>query len=313
MASISISVYAIGLKNRKNDVPYNLNDIDGITFLQHLTGFLNLNVGDFQRTEILSKVFKVENYQQFDHHFRGVEDYKYIIGKVKSGSYGLTSEIIDSATGATQYNKNESDADVIPFYFTLAVPAGETNRGILILENVGVFGIKQQFDRLLEEYLRSINPEYELSINSFTPVQYIDHFLDDGVIKSMRFIRYDIPADTAQRLGLNNGVAFDEYVIHHVGRNNDIRDKIKSYVRGRVRIRNIAEIDFDYDNVKVEVKIGKRSKVLNLENINKIVISEDVTDRLVLLGGHPTEESMSVVFEENLEEYLTLSGLIVRD
>ena len=207
-----------------------------------------------------------------------------------------------------------TEAEVMPFYFSIAIPRGDTNRGLLILQNHGVYGIKSVFSDFLDNYLRDINDDYRLVIGTIAPREYIDRFLNEGILQKIRFIRYNIPNDIAEQIGINNGVdtSFEEYIINKpIG---FIRTKGRALIEcinGQRYVNNLVEIDnFEYDNIKLEFKLGRKTKVIDLSNIDKLVLNEDITDRVDLIGGHPTHVTIMPVIVETLNLYMECMGII---
>jgi hypothetical protein len=314
VASIGVSVYGLSLQNKGENDNLILNALREGNFMDLFRNFANEYGGDYVNNEDLEKVFKVENYNIQVYERDNIELFRYAIGKVKTGAYGYSSEIVNTNTGAVNYNKTEDDAEVMPFYFCFCMPIVPSTKGILILQTTGVFGIKSIFNNCLEEYLNRTNNEYRLSIGSITPVPYITRFLQYGILQKIRFIRYNIPADRARQLGLNNGVeeAFEEYTIHKpLGFVDRKRMEITQCLTGQRAINNVIEIaDFDYDNIKLDFKMGRKNKTINLSNIDKIIVNEDITDNLDLINGQPTEESITPVLLETALDYLNDMGLI---
>lgn len=74
----------------------------------------------------------------------------------------------------------------------------------------------------------------------------------------------------------------------------------------------IIQIDgFKIDDLKFEFKNGRRIKTISLRNLDNVVLSEDVTDELVIENGHPTFESLSVSMKNTGEYYLHARGILI--
>src|SRR3712207_6903077 len=72
--------------------------------------------------------------------------------------------------------------------------------------------------------------------------------------------------------------------------------------------------DFEYDNIKLDFKLGRKNKTINLSNIDKVIVNEDITDLVKLIDGHPTEESILPVLrsEEHTSELQSRQYLVCR-
>jgi hypothetical protein len=316
MISISIVAYAISIQNKNDEQSYSLNNIDGNCFLDIFNDFVVQNQARYENNERLERVFKFQ-----ECIFDEIQDgdnvlFNYITGQIKTGAYGQESEIINSETGGLTYNKTETDAEVMPFNFIIAIPEGEVNRGILILQKNGVYGIKALFEEVINQHLRNINNDYKCILGNVAPIAYLERLLEEGILQKVRFFRYEIPNDVGNQIGLNNGVenSYEEYVINKpTGFIRTYRNRIQECIRGQRVLTNIVELrNFDYDNIKLEFKLGKKYKTINLSDVTSISFNEDISDFVDLIGGHPTTESIRPILIDTAETYLGEMGLIVR-
>lgn len=79
-------------------------------------------------------------------HISETDDYKMICVRMLSGIYGSSSDILDGNTHKLKYRKKSTDIDTRPFYVFVVIPKDSekvvVQKGILIFQNVGPFGIK---------------------------------------------------------------------------------------------------------------------------------------------------------------------------
>lgn len=321
MRTIGITTYAIGVQNAGSgedaNQNYELNSFENNGFISTFKNFINQNIKQYETHEDLEKIFKFEDCKDDTYRDNKIPMFKYIFGKIKTGSYGLEAEIIDSLTGSVNYNKNMNDAEVMPFFFLIAIPTGDKTRGVVVLQTNGIYGIKKLFEKIVGDYLKSVNLNYRLILGNIAPKAYIERHLTEGILQKIRFIRYNIPNDRCNVLGINNGVeeSYEEYTVHKpLGLIGKFGDNIRQVVRGQRLVNNIIQIgDFDYDNVKLEFKLGRKIKTINLNNIDKLVLAEDITDSVDLIGGHPTTGSIEPIMVETSAGYLEEMGLIIRE
>lgn len=316
MSSIGMSVYGIRVQDRETNQNLSLNNLEGRTFLRLVNEFVEEYSREYSKVESLEKIFKTEKIEMDTYSDeKGNELFKYYFGRVKTGAYGYTAEIVNSDTSLVNYTKSVQDAEVMPFCFMLCIPNGNTLQGILILQNHGIYGIKTVFQNKLEKFIKEKDKNYNIIVGNIAPRVYVRRFLEEGILKKVRFLRYDIPQDNADRLQINNGVKFEgyeEYVIHKpIGFLQKTKKDIEQYLRGQRAINNIVEINhFDYDNIKMDFKLGRKNKTLDLKNIDSVVINEDITDSVKLIDGHPTRDSIKPVLLETANDYLNEMGLI---
>ena len=75
---------------------------------------------------------------------------------------------------------------------------------------------------------------------------------------------------------------------------------------------NIIEIEgYKYDDLKLEFSLGKITKTFDLGNLNSAIISEDITSKVNIIGGHPEFDNLKQVMKNTAREYLIGMGLIV--
>ena len=65
--------------------------------------------------------------------------------------------------------------------------------------------------------------------------------------------------------------------------------------------------------MKFVFKLGGVEKTINLDNVEKIVITEDITDRVVLEEGHPQFEPLKNIMIEIGRQYLAGIGQIPQE
>ncbi|EQB3099723.1 hypothetical protein [Clostridium botulinum] len=314
MSSIGVSVYALSMMNKQTNEEINLNDVKGENLIDIFINFMDDNNELYTNKKSMEKIFKTEDYEDNTYEKDNLELFRYSIGRLKTGAYGYSAEIVDANTGDINYNRGIADAEVMPFFFYLCVSTSETNRGILLLETKGIYGVKTIFYKCFQEYLNTNYKDIKLSIRTITPITYVDKYLRHGILQKIRFIRYNVPHDTLRQLGMNNGTeqVYDEYIIHKpLGFLDERRLTIRECILGQSSINNVIEIDgFEYENIKLEFKFGGKNKTINLSNIENISVNEDITNKVTLENGHPTKQSITPVLENIAVDYLNEMGLI---
>lgn len=318
MANISLSFYSLSFRNKETNEDLILNPNHGENIFNNiLEMFRNQYSNEYDNNENLERLFKIENFTDELYEENGQPLFRQIICKVKSGKYGIESEIVNSQTGEVTYRRTETDADVMPFYFAIGIPVNETNRALVVFQNNGIYGIKTVFTNAMKTICVENGNTYCCDVRNIIPREYINRFLENGILKKIRFIRYNIPNDRAERMGLNLGVngenmPYEEYVVHRpLGFMDRNRRRIGEFVDGQRGINRVVEMEgFEYNNIKLEFKLGGKSKTLDLSGLDKVVVSEDITNEVDTIGGHPTEHSILPVISENLKIYLEGMGII---
>lgn len=310
MKRIGVTTYEINVRD-ENHQQYELHDILGQTLLDIIENFANKNLNVYEDDTQIEQIFTFEKIvRKKVKNEKDQEIYEVIFLRIKTGEYG-----IDKRTGKTTYNKKIGDADVLPFGCCIMIPSGNYTSGVITLQSIGRSGIKTVLHRKLNEYIKSINGNLRFVMGTIVPKVYMEKFLNDGILQSLRLVRYGIPNDDADRYGVDRGVKniIEERVIKKPrGFLRRKMDDIKSCMNGNKRYDEIVKIDdFEIDDLKLDFKMGHRTKTISMKNLDNLIAAEDITDDIDLVNGSPTFESLCIVMEETAKFYLKAKGLLL--
>lgn len=316
MANNKIGLTAFGLHVAEGiERKLELHNISGRTLIDILYEYAMNNLDIYENDQIQETVFTFSNInKEVVCNNAGQAIYEILYGIVKTGEYGIESELINNHTGNVSYNRQTDDADVMPFGFSVFLPAGDVDNSIILFQSTGRYGMKTVLQKNLKKVVRQINASLSLELGVIVPKIILDRYLKNGCLQKIRLIRYGIPNDVADRYGLNYGVEdiIEERVIRNpVGFWEHKKDIFKQWRRGDCSYSKIIQIeDFVYDDFKMEFKMGSRNKTISLGNIDKLNMCEDITDDVMLQGGHPTLRSLLQAMKESGEFYMRAKGLI---
>jgi len=315
MKKVGLTVYGFSILDNMNQ-RFELHNVLGKDVINIILDYANNNCKKYKSDDKDEVVFKIENTQAIKKvNTSGQEVYSLLYGRVKTGAYGIESELVDSTTGDVTHNRTRNEADVMPFVFCIAVPAGNVNNGIIILQSIGLYGMKTILHKKLNEHFKSINKDLTFHMGNIIPKTYLKRLIDDGVLQRLRLIKYDIPQDLSDRLGINYGIeeTIQEMVIRKPsGFLENKKKELNEWMNGSRRYDQLIQIDdFDYDDLKLEFKLGRTTKTISLKNIDNVVIAEDITDDVKDDGGHPSYDSLIPIMQEYAEDYLAAKGLLV--
>lgn len=235
------------------------------------------------------------------------DTFKMIYAKINSGMYGSSSEIIDGNTKALSYQKKASDIDVRPFYLAIVFPKDNqkvtVQKGMLIFQNVGQYGIKTITTSLMQQFF---SDKLKISLNCMTiaPSLFIKKNLQRENVKKIRMIKNFKSGDVADNQALGYGVE-----VREIGNLNFTESKwgmIKSSIRHAAGDKNNL-FEFEnkkYDNLKVVVEIGNRTRTISVHNLDNLSIIEDIPDDIRMLTGHPDEKLLMDYLTKVATEYL---------
>lgn len=234
---------------------------------------------------------------------------RFISGILESGSYGRSSNILDTTTDSVTYKKKWEDADVLPFYFLFYIPEN-TNEGILLLQRTGKFGIKKRLGRFLSNFFHRENKGFLIELNALVQEELVKRALRKGIIKKLRCVKFKAPTDRVdgfdeghKEVPLQMEVVMSGYTVPLREKIIDFLDpKTDSGVKSLVELR---DFNFDYDTVKVEVDIDGSIKTFDLGSLQKVRTYYDITDSVELKAdGQPTLSSIKKATRIYLDEVI---------
>lgn len=236
-----------------------------------------------------------------------------LYGRVKTGEYGIESELFDITDGSI-YERSISQADLLPFGFCIAVPEGKVNKGLILLQTIGNSGMKMGLQKEIQKCFDKLDIGYAPLWGQILPKAYIDKFFKEGMLQKIRMVRYDIPEDISKRIGINYGVKQtreERIIVKPMGFLERRQKEISEWMNGQRNCTNIIEIDdFEYDDLKLEFKLGKLNKVISLNDTTGLKVNEDITECVRMQGGNPQFDSLKKVMKGSAIEYLKGMGLI---
>lgn len=318
MKNVTISVMAFNVQNKKNEM-VDLNKIGGVGISRIFFDYMEENKEKFGSIPRKEKVYKSEISKICDvKDASGRKKFTFMFGKIKTGNYGLPSEIVDPETGVVTYVKTDKEAEVLPFYFSMSIPATGDNeptfKGILIYQMIGVNSMRTAFEASFEKKIKSIDPNLKLIVGHLAPISYVQKFLDNGLLDKItltKYYKYDDPASKVQ-----NGFSWEAKELT-IKKPTDFvskkRDPILRFLKGATNLYSIIEVKdfgFEYDTMKFNFTMGGKSKTINLSNLEMLAITEDITDKVVMVAEEPTLESMYDVLMETTEIYMSEIGAV---
>ena len=317
MKSIGLTVYGFSIQDRENQ-RYELHNIKGRSLIDILYSYMQRYVRTYSTDNFAETVFTFDEVNvECIMNEQNQEKYTILYGRVKTGEYGIESELVDYETGNVSHNRTANEADVMPFGFSILIPAGEINSAIIILQSVSNLGMKTVLHKQLMQCIKEVDNEFKFEMGTIVPRAYLDRFFNHGVLKKIRLISYTIPDDDSEKYGINRGFtgASREIIIKKpIGFLENKRRELTEWRNGSRRYDQVVQIDgFEYDDLKLEFATGRTSKTISLRNVDKLIVTEDITDVVDIIGGHPVFTSLCASMKETGEFYLMAKGLLVEE
>lgn len=297
MPRFSLVPYSIRVKRRRTTQYIPLSDIpgysstNGVDLLELLHHYLNVVVlcsphnpdhDEILRSDVIKK------------------DKRWVCGRLKAGERGYGSDLIDTQTGNTDYRRTKLHAEIIPYYFLTAIPP-KSDKGIIILQKFKNRGIKDLFFNSFYDYFKGLfGDDYTLEMNPLVPMGLIKEYLQGRILK-VRLIKQGFSRDTFD-IDPDAFPDDEEYkgkmqLVLEAEKNGYLPRVIRSKLLNGIDrflsssdepIGSVIEVkNFDFDNIKIEVQVGRSEKTIDLSNLHRLRYFDDISGIDTDSEGHP--------------------------
>lgn len=258
---------------------------------------------NMEKDDVKKQTFSCKYKELFSHDTAG---FRMIYAKIQSGIYGTSSEIYDADAKRIKLKKSATDIDVRPFYLFVVLPKDseslQVQKGILIFQNVGQFGVKTITTELMQAFFST---QYGITIvcKTIAPELFIKKVIRKDNIKKLVMVKNVKSADDAD-IGMGYGKEVREIGDLCFTDNlwSKIYNKILWVAGGK---SNLFEFEQKrYDTLKVVVDIGGRNRKIDLHNLENLSIIEAIPDEIRMADGHPKEDMLIEHFTKVAAEYL---------
>lgn len=245
---------------------------------------------------------------EYEPFFKDETDgFRLMYAKILSGSYGSSSDIVDPQTKQVKFTKAADDIDVRPFYVFVILPKDSPDvtvqKGMLIFQNVGPYGIKTITTEYMQSFFSSC---FGISLNCRTiaPDLFVKKVIRKDNTKKLVMVRNITSADTTDRTSLGYGK--EMRIVGNLCFTDEqwpaFFNTVKWVAGGR---RNLFEFEhICYDTLKIIVDIGGRTRTIDLHNLENLSIIEAIPDEIRMPDGHPDREMLAEYFKKVAAEYL---------
>lgn len=298
-SSIQLSPYALQMKDRDTGEFVAVDSFLGHDLLDTFAEYLDARTTEAREDEERQQLLRCSRYGRADRIVSGVID---------AGEYGFEAELYSVTKRATAYHRLPTDAELIPFYFLLSVPAGEA-RAILILERFRQFGIRSTLWSDFLAYMENFRDDLVFQLEPLIPAGVVDAIRSSEEIKSVRFIKFSLPSDITDDLDPDRQLAEDDGVLELAvkakrGSHLPMVDRFLSWLRGNQPLGEVIQIQgVEFDQVKLEVDVAGRTRTVDIGDFGRVRGQVDITDEIELdASGHPTFDSIDSVARGFLDD-----------
>ncbi len=311
MVKINLSTYNIILWNTQNNEQTTLDKINYSSLhpdsqpkslMELLFKFFsdNKDYSNFIKSNkvLYIKDFNVENKNIFFGEFLyGTSGAEYPVRNINDNSYDLTI--------------TKEQSILTPYYFYIEIPKNN-KQGLLILESKGTDGIKTLFEEWFGKFINEQSyTNLKLELKSFLPEKTINTYLNQGVLKRIRFLSNKLPVD---ELDILDGYEPEEgYVELKIQITKDNRkpiiERIKKLMKNKYdeskEYKDIIGNNLETEDIKLEIDLNGSERTFTINKLESAVPARDITDELEEgEDGHRTFESIHKKGKEYAEDIL---------
>lgn len=242
-------------------------------------------------SEFLKEQKKVQEHDSENQHLMVLDEFKEdgrtLSGVFRSGQYGQACDVVNAKKGTVVYNKKIDDADMLPFYFRVELPV-DRDEGLLIVQRGSAAGggVKTSLVRRLTDRTEKRYEEYKLDFGPLLPADVVKSAAKAGAIQRVRFIHFGLPPDIAERYGSGHNEKFGTMELVIKARRNSalpLKKELMSFFSSKDKklgeFYELKGIDFDVQEVKVDVKVGNQKRMISLGDLSSSPLY-DVTNEV---------------------------------
>lgn len=122
MASIGINIYSFKVYDANGEKVILNNISDGKSIIDILQEFLVNKYNKLTNNSKKEELYKIVDWEiKIQKDQLGNEYQTYLYGRIKSGHYGIETEIVDKDTGKSTHTQTENEAGLKPFDFIIGL------------------------------------------------------------------------------------------------------------------------------------------------------------------------------------------------
>jgi hypothetical protein len=306
MLANGLDAYAITVRQTRDKAPKLLGSFDGEkSLLDVIYGILKKAEPYHHQVTVHRKCVTFENIKKNGDS---------ITGLAYAGEYGFGNNLIDISSGKTTYKKKQTDASMIPFFFEWYLPARH-RKGILLSQRIGQSGVRTLLEAIVSPEFDAVADGYLLGINPVMPEAAIKALLKKATLHEVRFVQSMIPSDIADRFNGTNSAQEGEveFIIRPRRKGYLKPGAIIDFLSGKKTVGDLIEIQsFTPDNVKVEIGLEGRRRVIDFGKLGRLRSSFDISADIKLgpdgYGTLTSLRSASADLVQDLAEQLKIKS-----
>ncbi len=243
--------------------------------------------------------------------------YTFICGKLQTGEFGYTSDIVNSKSSTVSHQRTTEEAELIPFFFSVTCPL-QSDWAVLVLQKFKNLGIHDFLVPRLQFDFEKAHPDTRIFIERLVPTTLVNTLLDSSTIKAVRFVQYSMPKAVEDALlgtGYNNLNTHEFEWVLKPKRNQvlPMLEAFKELVGGKKNLTDIVAMPdkYDFDSIKLELDYAGRKRVVDLGKPFKVNPNIDITEDVASGNdGHPIWDQIMKTSLEFSKELIKTTGVV---
>lgn len=245
--------------------------------------------------------------------------FRHMMFLAEYGESGYTASIVNDTTGELKYSKPVDEATMTKINVSILVDEDSdipVKKGFIIFQSLGNISIKTQFINNIKKFLSdeytTDEYKYTLDIDQVVPREFAREMLKKNTISQIELIAYKRPEDETNSLEDDFEYGTEKIIFGNIRKFNGLIGKISDFLDARRKLTDIIEVtDFEYDDIKVELKVGTRKRMLDLGKIDKTQIRINLPEEIKDIEGHADVKKLRqeinelyLLYSENVDLYM---------
>lgn len=133
--------------------------------------------------------------------FKRHNNNRFITGKISSTNYGKIIKIVnpqDKDAEPVYQSKPEHGVEKV-FFFFISI-SENNNKGFILLERNGVYGIRTVFCSVMKSFIRETYPENKIVFNEYIDKEILKRVISNGGTKSLTLKTDKVPKELSDKL-----------------------------------------------------------------------------------------------------------------
>lgn len=228
----------------------------------------------------------------------------YISFTVICGAYGIKSEITDIDTNEILFKRKINNADVkdfrIMFAFAKDQKGFEINKGVVLFEVIGQYGVKTLTTNKFREFL-SNNFHVMPFFYTVSTREAFEKLVENGSFKKINLIKNEVNPEFSNILGVNCGKEVRTVALTSIKQKQNFVDKLLNLATSD---NEVYEIDDEYDDISITIDMGGRTKTTSIKDIGSLYIVEKLPDDVLDIDGEMNIPRIDIAMMQYADDYL---------